>query len=417
MAETVTIRAALVRMGFSKDAAGVVVDDQGLNELTEFRILTDNEVENLCRVIQKPGGADDGHVVPLRAENNLKLACFYLKYKHMTSRTVPVADITLDNVRSLRDFKKWTEEHQAPEQGKMEFSHKTNWPDTIEAMEEHLKSVLGRDGITLAWITRQERQVKPAGEDPTSNYQTRQEELIMRAPHLERVNQVEQQTASYNADNEAVWEIIAQWTRTTECWTYVRPAQRTRDGRLAFKNLKEHYLGPNNVDTQSNTAEHTLQTTTYQGEQRRWNFERYSKLHKDQHAILEGLTEHGYSGIDARSKVRYLMDGIKTSILDPVTTNIIATPALRTDFNACVGLYKEFLAQKGEGKPKERGARIASLKTAEKNSQTSYDQVKPDLSVKDRYYNKSEYQKLTLAQKKGLKEKRKGRKGDLPKRK
>ena len=47
MAETVTIRVALVQMSFSEDAAGVVVDDQGLNKLTEFRILTDNEVENL----------------------------------------------------------------------------------------------------------------------------------------------------------------------------------------------------------------------------------------------------------------------------------------------------------------------------------------------------------------------------------
>ena len=40
---------------------------------------------------------------------------------------------------------------------------------------------------------------------------------------------------------------------------------------------------------------------------------------------------------------------------------------------------------------------------------SSYNDVKPDMSVKDRYYNKNEYSRLSLAEKKGLKEKRKQR--------
>ena len=45
-------------------------------------------------------------------------------------------------------------------------------------------------------------------------------------------------------------------------------------------------------------AEKKLAMTTYTGERRRWTFEKYVTLHKDQHGILEGLTEHGYAGID-----------------------------------------------------------------------------------------------------------------------
>ena len=57
------------------------------------------------------------------------------------------------------------------------------------------------------------------------------------------------------------------------------------------------------MDNMSSDAERTLQKTSYHGEQCRWNFERFVKIQVDAHAILEGLVEHGYSGIDSRSKV------------------------------------------------------------------------------------------------------------------
>ena len=71
--------------------------------------------------------------------------------------------------------------------------------------------------------------------------------------------------------------------------------------------LKNHYLGPHMVDNEANKAETILATLNYSGETRRWNFERYVRKHVDQHAILDGLTEHGYSGIDDLSKVRHLL--------------------------------------------------------------------------------------------------------------
>ena len=114
---------------------------------------------------------------------------------------------------------------------------------------------------------------------------------------------------------------------------------------MAFQGLKNHYLGANNVDNMSSRAEKTLQTTTYTGEKRRWNFEKYVRVHIDQHAILEGLVEHGYSGIDARSKVRHLVTGIKTSSLDSVKTRIMSDATLRSDFAACVNLFQDFIEQ------------------------------------------------------------------------
>ena len=109
--------------------------------------------------------------------------------------------------------------------------------------------------------------------------------------------------------------------------------------------LMNHYLDENNVDNMSSRAEAKLKDTSYSGEKRRRNFENYVKTHVDQHAILTGLVKHGYSGIDDRSKVRHLMDGIKTKVLDSVKTQIMGSAALRNDFDACVNLYKDFIDQ------------------------------------------------------------------------
>jgi hypothetical protein len=63
----------------------------------------------------------------------------------------------------------------------------------------------------------------------------------------------------YLINREKVWDINSKITRELSSWTYVKPAQRSRDGHLVFMNLCEYFLGPNNVDN-------------YQ--QRRWDYER-----------------------------------------------------------------------------------------------------------------------------------------------
>ena len=50
-------------------------------------------------------------------------------------------------------------------------------------------------------------------------------------------------------------------------WMYVKPAQCTpRDGMMAFLNLHQHFLGPNNVDNMATLAEDKRKNTMYNGE-------------------------------------------------------------------------------------------------------------------------------------------------------
>jgi hypothetical protein len=400
------MRGVMTRIGFSEAAAQALVEEQGMNELEEIRLLSDDEVESLCKVIRRPGGTipnpaggppipAPGVQVNQRAEGHLKLLAFYLRHQERVSRPVNAPDLTLATIRTVRELREFESTYKDPSTDLPTINVK-DWPKTMEAIEEYLRSVLGERKIPLAYVVRKNENI-PDGDDPSTSYPTRQDEMIARAPHYSiDADGHKIPDPVYLVNREKVWEIIASITRDKDAWTYVRPAQKHRDGRAAFHNLFTHFLGPNNVDNMATLAEDKLKSTVYHGEQRRWDFERYVNVHKQQHSVLEGLVEHGYAGIDPRSKVRYLLDGIKTDKFDAVKTRIMSEERLRNDFDSCVTLYQDYIRQTSKSKTAANTVNISELKTGKRKFE----------QVEDRYYTKEEYASLTPDQKKELASKR-----------
>jgi hypothetical protein len=75
------------------------------------------------------------------------------------------------------------------------------------------------------------------------------------------------------------------------------------------------------------------------------DLKKYVQNHAEQHAVLNGLTHYGYSGIDNGTKVGKLMTGIKTDALDTVKAAVMASPALRKNYPDGVTLYGDFIKQ------------------------------------------------------------------------
>lgn len=407
MAAIAAMRTMLTRIGFSQVAAQAIVEDQGLDTLSEIKLLTDDEIESLCKVIRRPGGTvpaadpaaapvpNPGTPVNMRAENHMKLLAFYLRHQERVSRSVQAPDITLESIRTLRELREFESTYKATTDDAPTINTK-DWPKTMESIHEFLRSYLGEHKIPLAYVVRKDDGVPD--EDPVGGYPTVQDEMIARARHYTLdATGVRVPDPIYITNREKVWEIIAKITRDQSCWTYVKPAQRTRDGRMAFDGLYKHFLGPNNVDNMATMAEDKLKSTVYNGEQRRWDFEKYVNVHKSQHSIMEGLVEHGYTGIDPRSKVRYLLDGIKTDKFDSVKTRIMSDAVLRNDFDACVTLYQDFIKQTSKLKSTPTVG-ISEIKTGGNKRKSD--------AIEDRYYTKAEYDALDPAQKKELATKR-----------
>ena len=151
------LRAVLVRKGTTTEVVNEVTATPGIDTIEELRILTDDEVETLCRAIHHPGVmpnpafnatggvaaalaagipaqvTNTGHMILARAENNIKLAAYFLRFKEHTSWAPDAAIITLGNVHSLLDHKKWEETHDDVDAPTL---NEKDWPHTIKAIEE-----------------------------------------------------------------------------------------------------------------------------------------------------------------------------------------------------------------------------------------------------------------------------------------
>ena len=343
--------AMYVRLGFSANASSKLVVNQGMDDLQELGLLSDKEVDTLMKAVKTPGGAAIGELVSMRANTNLKLACFFIRHKDRTSRACTPATVTLAKIRTLRGLRTNEMAHTNPTDTLGFTINGNNWPKTIDALSIFLSKFLGITKVPLGYVIRNS-EVPP--EDsvtkpdppcglPDSQYISHTEELLARAPFFENGTTVPP-TEAFIEDNSKVWDLISTIFKTHPSWTIVRPFQRSKDGRNAFLALYAHHLGPSAVDNMSSAAEKALKNE-YKGETKKYNFDKYVRVQMDQHQILSDLTEHGYAGIDERSKVRHLMEGIKTAALDNIKTAILSSTALRSDFTACVGLYKDFIFQ------------------------------------------------------------------------
>jgi hypothetical protein len=148
--------------------------------------------------------------------------------------------VTLDRIRSIRELRDYEATFKASDD--VPTINVKDWPKSMESILEYLRSYLGDKKIPLAYVVRKEEAVPVA--DPEGGYATVQDEMIARAPHFNNVGGVRTADPAYLVNREKVWDIIARITHEQTCWTYVKPAQRTRDGRMASLALYTHFLGP-----------------------------------------------------------------------------------------------------------------------------------------------------------------------------
>jgi hypothetical protein len=424
MATSKTMRAMFERLGFTPVAsASMEGNDHGINALEEVVFLNDKDIDSLVKQLRRPGGmiaghtlvggaaqgnpgplaANPGHSVSVRAETNLKLALFYLCHQARISRFVAPASVALTVVRSLCSTKEYEENFKVT--ADQPLINEKYWPGTMEEIRELFVSVLGETGVPLAYVVRENVEIPP-GTDPSEGYITVAEEMIARVPHGNQ---------AYANDSMEVWRsYMAIITQSHDFWTYVKPAQRTKDGRHSFLLVWNHFLGPNNVDNMASEAEAKLVSVSYTGERKRWTWEKYVQIHAEQHAALNGLTEYGYSGIDNGTKVRKLMAGIKNDALYTVKAAVLKSPALRTNYPDVVNLYGDFIKQQKieSSSMNVSDAHITCChngpaSVAGSGYEASYDGV-----VEDRFYNRPEYRTFSPDQKNDLRLKRKHRVGD-----
>ena len=198
MAAIAAMRTTLTHLGFTQDVATTITNVQGVDSIDELKFLNDKGVEGLCNNIHKPGGmmpnpdagaqgepamiCNHGQGVSARAENNLKLCCYFIRHRERISR-VTADQITLANVHALRDVRD-AEINHVDHEPMPKLMDSKNWPKMMEGIVEYLRGCLGVTKIPLSYVVRDHVEAPPKANDPETNYDTPQDEMIAHVPMM-----------------------------------------------------------------------------------------------------------------------------------------------------------------------------------------------------------------------------------------
>jgi hypothetical protein len=195
------LRAMYARIGFNNGANDNIIDVQGIDSVRELGYLNDDDVTNLCKTIQRPGGHLPnpefvagavpllpatipyvGIMVSQWAEINMQLASYVVRHHNRISRVINIAAMNPTLIRCLRELK-LKEDARGQDPPTAPKIDAKNWPKTMDAIQDFFTCVLGETKAPLAYVIRDEAAVVAEADDPPDNYNTPEEEMVARMPH------------------------------------------------------------------------------------------------------------------------------------------------------------------------------------------------------------------------------------------
>ena len=148
------------------------------------------------------------------------------------------------------------------------------------------------------------------------------------------IGYLKDQVDTFKIDNASVYQILSKVFTDMDVHVYLKQRKSMKDGQAVFFNVHKQFLGLDHVVRQAAEAEGKLQSSHNDGERKACDWDKYVLLHKEQHAIMESLTDYGYSVMDNGPKVHHFFQGIKSSKLEEVDNVIQAQPEkYGTDFD------------------------------------------------------------------------------------
>jgi hypothetical protein len=200
-------------------------------------------------------------------------------------------------------------------------------------------------------------------------------------------------------------------------WTHTRSAAvKTKNGRKGFRALHTHLLGGQQLVTSGSAIMTRLQSLQYDGDRRKFDFNKYVALHMAGHNNHNDLGEYGVDPLTKSLKILWFQKGINDKSLNAVLASILATPASYMTFTAMQEAYVNFkFTQKATEPPKARqvasmraGRRAGTLRRSGGGRGQGGGESKKNLpskaeldacTIENKDYSDEEYARLTPTQK------------------
>ena len=94
-------------------------------------------------------------------------------------------------------------------------------------------------------------------DEPETSFSSAEYEMVARAPTLEGG----MMPVTFKTDMMKVWGLISVIKKNLDCWTCFKSDHWTRYGRKAYRDLWDHFLGPDHVENMMSEAERLLVAT------------------------------------------------------------------------------------------------------------------------------------------------------------
>lgn len=334
----------------------------------DFRTVMDKSIKDLDNDFTTLSAltALQGQIrVRPRAQRNIKAFVQWTRDQYRMGRNpshhaFPSAEAPMYTKRLKQhdDFVKQSKtmcENTAPQQ----FTKDMKWYDWNLTFRNHLRAYVGRDGVPLSYVIRDN-----AIQDPTPQ-----------ADFLdEYINMAPLQGEAYAADNKQVLTLLMKYiVGHNEAESAIQALNTTTDGRAAYLALKIFYEGEGLLATDIMEAKRTLTELFYNGEKKpyMWWTKFEQMLNKAYAAYNKAEGREVYSdGMklrDLQGKIRAdFLQSVKDSIDTAIATSI-GLPNQQMNYTTAMRLYRMRVQQKfpagAQSTPVGRGRHVRELKT------------------------------------------------------
>ena len=328
-------------IGLNAETAREVVDVHGIDTMKKLADLTRQDVAELAQVIRKQKVAmvaplpDRYMNFPASSVRYVYLAAVIARNMERVSRNVVPADLlTIMQDRDLLEMHEQQidiEKNQDNTLGETYFAPLTDkivndkgfktWDENARRALEEIRGEAS--GTPLAYLVRRNIHPLPEAQQPGSDFDTLDEQLIARKPIIKhgRRNESDEDCEAagsawkrpeVNADNRKLHALIVKAVESTSMLVHIEPTMNTKDGRKAYFLLRSNLMTDHEVELKARDNMNKLRSLSWAKDTNNWTFGRYRAAHKLCHNMQGKLCrEHGYQDIPERDKVNIFLEGTR----------------------------------------------------------------------------------------------------------
>lgn len=400
-------------MGIPAETQARLASHEGIDSVESLVDIDKSVFTDIASNLRKPGGTmpdpnnpdqqvpQTPFIISGMSLQKLQVASIAAGYYQTINREMTPSNMHYTNV--LKDFYlqwKGLEEKKKEDEAKVPIVTKglpiTKWTDTFN---DFCWKVIGSRNIPIAYVIRENAVVDP---NPPPLAPGKSYSEVTGSVEAELVSRASFDHALYGSDNSKVYGFIEEAVRTSQYNASIKPYQRTKDGRGAYRALVAQHAGKDKWEKELRSQEDIVMNRTWKGNSSSFPLESYIQMHRQAYISMVQCSDHvEFQVPNPRTRVKHMIDNIDCT--DPELLSLLA---LVKNDDILMSNFEEAAAMILPGCPvarkvkKRTGGLTAEVGALDTVLKSGTGKTGVDL----RWHPKSEYKNLSDEQKLELKE-------------